>query len=160
MQAGRTAAYDLSLFEPKENKQPEQKHAKLRIVKKQGAARVSTKAIVKAAVLGTVILAMLVCMMLNNVKLVNLSGDMTKLTTSLTNEKSEYVTLNMQLESRMSLKNVETNALTKLGMQKVQSYQIEYINMSNGDKVVVSPDSGNIFNKAASLFSRLMAYFK
>lgn len=160
METGRTAAYDLSLFEPRKKTEPEGKRAKLRIVKKRGAARVSPKEIVEAVLVGSVILTMLVCMMLNNVKLVEFGNDTTKLATALTNAKSEYVTLNMQLESRMSLKNVQTNAIATLGMQKVQSYQIEYVNMSEGDKVVVTPYSGTPLEKLTGLFSRFMAYFK
>jgi hypothetical protein len=56
----------------------------------------------------------------------------------------------------MSLKNVE-DATTKLSLQKVQSYQIEYINLANSDKVEVNNQNRNLF---LYFLSNILEYFK
>lgn len=52
--------------------------------------------------------------------------------------QSENTRLNMELEARMSLDNVETYARDVLGMSKQERYQIEYIDLSGGNKLVMS----------------------
>ena len=51
--------------------------------------------------------------------------------------ESEKTRLDMELESMVSLKNIEELA-ENMGLAKVEKYQVEYIDLSQGDKVVVS----------------------
>jgi cell division protein FtsB len=63
---------------------------------------------------------------------------------SLQNEVSiaegETVRLNAELNSMVDTEKVIEYAETKLGMVKAESYQITYINLSQGDEFVVAGD--------------------
>lgn len=52
---------------------------------------------------------------------------------------SENTSLEMELENRVSLKNLEQSAQA-LGMQKAERYQIRYIDVLDGDKTEVLHD--------------------
>lgn len=52
---------------------------------------------------------------------------------------SENTSLEMELENRVSLKNLEQSAQA-LGMQKAERYQIRYIDVLDGDKTQVLKD--------------------
>lgn len=66
------------------------------------------------------------------------SDRLAKLEKQLTVAQSENTRLNMELDSRVSLDNVETYARDVLGMSKQERYQIEYIDLSGGNKLVLS----------------------
>ncbi|HBT64828.1 MAG TPA: hypothetical protein DEB10_09245 [Ruminococcaceae bacterium] len=82
----------------------------------------------------------------------------------LTELQSEKIRLTDQLASKTSTKSVEEYAYNVLGMQKIESSQIEYIESENGDKAVVSKKTdsnvfettlasiGNFFTQLAYLF--------
>lgn len=53
--------------------------------------------------------------------------------------KSENVNLEMQMENRVSYKNLEQSAET-LGMQKAEKYQVNYITVNQEDKSEVLTD--------------------
>lgn len=57
---------------------------------------------------------------------------------ALNEAKSENVRLNMALNALMSREKVEEYAVNVLGMQKIQRYQISYLEDRDGDRVVVS----------------------
>ena len=52
--------------------------------------------------------------------------------------KSDAVKLNNELNAVVSIDNVEEYAVNELGMEKVQDYQVEYIDMSSSDRVEVA----------------------
>ena len=81
---------------------------------------------------------------------------------SLQNEVSiaegETVRLNAELNSMIDTEKVIEYAETKLGMVKAESYQITYINLSQGDEFVVAGDKdvsekGNFKTEIKELFA-------
>ena len=52
--------------------------------------------------------------------------------------KSENVRLNAELNSKMSIARIDAYAVDVLGMTKVESYQVECIDLSKGDRVLYS----------------------
>lgn len=64
--------------------------------------------------------------------------------------QSEKVRLNMELNSIVSLDKVEDYAANTLGMSKVQSYQVVYVDLSSSDRVIMAggkeTDSTNVIN--------------
>lgn len=83
---------------------------------------------------------------------------------SLNNElnlmEAENVRLQSELESRMSAKNVEDYAENVLGMQKINSEQIEYIKIQTYDVVNIPQKSKSIGNKIKSFFEKCVEYFR
>lgn len=167
MAAKENLAYDFSLFESREERRQEAEVKKsadteLRVVKKaRAAARVSVGTVIRVVMVSTIIVASLCCIMLNNVKLTELNDKISRAQTQLSNARSENVALNMQLESRMSFQNIEDEAVNRLGLQKVQNYQITYISMNSGDKVEIDGSGSNtFFNNAANFLHGIVEYFK
>jgi hypothetical protein len=54
--------------------------------------------------------------------------------------QGESVRLNAELNGMISTEKIENYAENVLGMVKAESYQISYIDLSEGDKIVVSGD--------------------
>lgn len=70
----------------------------------------------------------------------------------IANEASETVRLNSELNAMLSSEKIEQYA-EKHGMIKAESYQVTYIDLSDGDKVIVSGDKS--VEKANSLSQKL-----
>ena len=52
--------------------------------------------------------------------------------------KSENVRLNAELNSKTNITKIDSYAVDVLGMVKVESYQVECIDLTTGDKVLYS----------------------
>lgn len=142
--ARENVAYDLSLFEPKEEhktREPVQKP------KRKPATREAVKpgTVIRWVAVSLFVTLSLVSIMMCNVQLTNLSDHISKAQAQLSAAQGEEVRLNMQLESRTSLSNVESYAVNQLGMQKTNQYQVTYVHLADQDKVAVTPPSRNIF---------------
>lgn len=160
MRANGNAAYDFSLFEPKPRVEPEeQKPAPKR--PRRPKARTATSASVRPAqalrwtAAGTLCLLALLAVMLCNVQITKLSDEVARAQKKLSSAQADEVRLNMQMQSRVSLDNVENYAVDKLGMQKAGEYQITYIHVTDQDKVVLVKDNENVF---ARLYDWILAY--
>lgn len=115
---------------------------------------------IKILVISFVLLSMFVTMIYGRVKVDELDREIANVNTQITAAQSENVRLNMKLDSVISLKNIEDYAQNNLGMVKMESHQIEYINLSGEDSVQLS---GNKQLNAQSgdddnLISKLKAY--
>lgn len=85
-----------------------------------------------------VITAMLMFVAYSNSVVNELSYEIGDLETQITNLKSENDKLNIQLEKKYDLEYIEDYAINELGLVKSTSVVKHYINMSDGDGVVVS----------------------
>lgn len=143
-------AYDLSLFAPREAREEAEQQAKqdqsAKKVKQQAKAVVHPAVVIRWTALALFIALSLAAMMMCNVQLTKLNDEMAKSQAQLTAAQGEQVRLNMQLESRTSLSNVEDYAVNKLGLQKSNLSQITYIHLANQDKVEITPKNENIFS--------------
>lgn len=160
MRQNSSAAYDFSLFEPKrpgEAPPPAPKRKKRRAK----AAGVLTSASVRPAqavrwgAAGLLCLMALISIILCDVQITSLSDQISKKQSQLTSAKADEVRLDMQLQSRVSLDNVEKYATENLGMQKAGEYQVNYIHITNKDKIVLGKDSQNLI---ARLYDWVLAY--
>ncbi len=73
-------------------------------------------------------------------------------------QEGEAVRLNAELSSKISSDKIESYAENVLGMVKAENYQISYIDLSEGDEIVVSGDrtvggQGDISKKIKQLFA-------
>ena len=72
--------------------------------------------------------------------------------------QEEVISLNAELDYVSSDAVIEQKAQAQLGMVKAESYQISYIDLSEGDEIVVSGDKTvggqeDISNKIKQLFA-------
>ena len=74
--------------------------------------------------------------------------------------EAENVRLQSELDSKMSAKNIEEYAENVLGMEKIDSTQIEYIKIQTGDVVTIPEQEKGVIAKIKSFFDRCVEYFR
>ena len=151
MAAGRgTEAYDLSLFEKRPAKIVKfETNKKLKKEQKRRNAIQSilnTVATLCVAVMAVTVLGMLI---VSRVRLTEMDGKINKVEKQLVILQSEKIRLTDELARKTSTKSVEEYAYNTLGMQKIESSQIEYIASDNSDKAVVADESNKNVIEAA-----------
>jgi cell division protein FtsL len=163
-----TEAYDFSLFEPqvieeprKQNKSGSDKKRTKQPVRKSAQKKSKVTGIIddfqyeverdakKSAVPGAVKKAMCFCAVLGVMAVIllvmqtkcdTLMSEIATVQNEIKIAESENVRLNAELNSLMASDKIENYAENVLGMVKAESYQISYIDLSEGDEVVVSGD--------------------
>lgn len=171
-----SAAYDLSLFEPQVIEKPKTKNNTEPVTnpKKKTANKTSAKtsvqqnrnsnqvvlspALFKAVALGVMFCLCVVALLIMESKCNALDKQISSVQSELSIAQGESVRLNAELNSMISTEKIENYAENVLGMVKAESYQISYIDLSEGDKIVVSGDktldeNGNITKKIKELFA-------
>lgn len=169
---------DFSIFEPTERSfdrnaarqaQPQRRTQrpapKLEIVRRQRKTVSQAKeemrntAIQSAKVIAValILLSMFSALLYGRFKVDELDREISSLNSEISTAQSENVRLNMEIDSVISLKNVEDYAQTKLGMVKMENHQIEYIDLSGEDRVVLSGGK-TLRADGKSFLSKVMEY--
>ncbi|MCD7890893.1 MAG: hypothetical protein LUG26_03735 [Ruminococcus sp.] len=79
---------------------------------------------------------------------------------ALTLAEAENVRLQSEFESKVTVKNVEDYAENVLGMQKIDSSQIEYIKIQTDDVVNIPEQNEGLGTKIKNFFERCVEYFR
>lgn len=74
--------------------------------------------------------------------------------------QAENVRLQSELDSKMSAKNVEDYAENVLGMQKIDSSQIQYIEIQTDDVVNIPEQDESLLAKLKRFFDNCVEYFR
>ena len=82
------------------------------------------------------------------------------LNNELTYVEAENVRLQTELESKISAKNVEDYAENVLGMKKIDSSQIKYIEIQTDDVVSIPEQNDGLVAKIKKFFDRCVEYFR
>ncbi len=180
-----TEAYDFSLFEPqvieepkkqnKTNGQPKRNAAPVRkpASKKTNVSKVindiqyeaerDAKSVAIPAVVKKIMCFCVLCVSLMVVLLVmqtkndNLTTEIASVQSDIKIAQGENVRLNAELNSMIASDRIEEYAENELGMVKAESYQINYIDLSEGDEIVVSGEK-TLGEKEESKLKTLFAY--
>lgn len=108
-----------------------QNAAPVRVVKAKRGARARSR-YVRAVTVYTVALALLMAgTVFSRMKLSETKANINKYSAALTELESENAYLSYQLESLVSLKNAEEYAVGTLGLVKLDSSRIEYVNLQD-----------------------------
>ena len=146
-------AYDLSTFE---NRQP---RPKLRVAKNPKAKRRFDLAGLKIIATAAIIFSLAWGVLYSRAQLTELTTQVSAVESDLSDAKSEYDYLNLQLESKTDLDTVENYALTKLGLVKMDPSQVTYLTLENEDKVVkLESEVKTFFDNFSAAFMNLMEY--
>lgn len=163
----RDAAYDISLFEssPAVSKPGKERHRhrddnvvsipeeKLEKVRRH---KYSPFKLATGFVTGLLITAVVAAIIQGQVQLTELNSKISTAETQLAQQQSAYTQIKMRVEGNLSPADVEEYAKQQLGMVKADSYQKDYISLSQGDKAeVAQPESGNVFESIANAFAGL-----
>ncbi len=159
-----SAAYDLSLFEPQVIEQPKKtqapakkaaphktkaKQKKTSVIEVNGMSQTverkseSVKVNKLAKQVMVVFVAGCLCflgLLVMDSKINALDKQIASVEGKIDIQEGEAVRLNAELSSKISSDKIENYAENVLGMVKAESYQISYIDLSDGDEIVVSGD--------------------
>jgi hypothetical protein len=157
------AAYDFSRFAPalKPEEQKEERLQKKPMPRRHKAKKNAVKpaTVVKCAFISLFVMMSLASIMVGNIKITQLSDQVASAQKALDTAKSEQVSLNSKLEARMSMSKVEEYAVNKLNLVKVQSYQIQYVHLTDKDKVVISDDHTGVTGFFKGVINSVLEYF-
>ncbi len=87
-------------------------------------------------------------------------SEVAALNNELTLAQAENVRLQSELEGKISAKNVEDYAENVLGMQKIDSSQIKYIEIQTDDVVNIPEQDEGILDKIGNFFDSCVEYFR
>ncbi len=135
-------AYDLNKFAAKTEKEHDQelKSRSLRLIKNR--RKVKTVAPVKLIFGVLLVITVASIMIYGQVVLTELTAEANSYQTKLTNLDAEYMRLNGELEASTSIKKLEEAAENQLGLSKIDSSQVEYINLTSSDDIAVAKTGG------------------
>ena len=129
---------------------PERKKTAPPLKKVPGISRQEIKGEERRATLNTAIILLfavailsVLCLQISaGAKSYEVSRQIAEVEAQITVQKSENVRLNAELNSITNISKIEAYATKVLGMRKVESYQVEYIDLSKEDQVIYTSDGG------------------
>lgn len=153
------AAYDLSRFEEK------QKKPSMQVIPPKKPLRKGTVLGMKPAKAITMLLIVGVLasvLIYNRVLIIEANEEIRQANSQMTILESEGTRLDMEFEGKTSLKNIEDYATQNLGMQKMEKQQVQYVSLSEEEKVVLSKDmvKPNIFQRISGWFQNFLEYLR
>ena len=147
----RSEAYDLSLFDmpvikgsaapqvddaPKKEK-PAVKRAKTAEQHRKESVSSVLRAL-KLFLVSATLLLLFGSVLFSRISLIELEKDIAGITAKIDEAESENTRLVMALNSSVSIEKVDAYAVSVLGMQKLERYQVRYFENRDGDKVVLA----------------------
>ena len=153
----QNVAYDLSMYEtmlePKAEKKQEKQPAKVIKIKN----RHNFKTVVNLLSIA-VIISLVVAVIYTNASITQTTTQIAETQKAITEIESEKAYLEFTLESRMSLDEIETYAVNVLGMVKMDSSQVEYVEIESENKTEFS--SAKLTDKIGEAVEPVLSYFE
>lgn len=128
------------------------------VVERNSQTAIVPSALKKAMCFFVVCLMMLAVNIVLQTKYDTLSNEITAIQNEIDIVEGENVRLNAELNSKISSDKVENYAENILGMVKAESYQINYIDLSEGDEIVVSGNKSMDNSEFTGKIKELIAY--
>jgi len=154
-------AYDLSLFETdeeyerKKEKKREEK-SKIKITEKKAVARNGSVFATVVSIVACIAIAFAI--LHSKVELSDYTTMISEVKSELEAEQRENLRLNAELDSMVTLDNVEHIASTELGLQKTQNSQIEFVALNTEKMTEVAETDVNIFVSIKEWFYDVLEY--
>lgn len=141
-------AYDFSLFEENE-KQNEGKETNKTIkldeeqLLKNQRIKYKPATVIGMICMAVITVAVISSSIVGQVRLTELTSEINALEAQYEESKSVYTQLEMQVETKLSLDKIEEYTTQTLNMDQLKNSQISYVNLSDGDAVLVKgePDA-------------------
>ena len=156
--ANTSFAYDLSRFEA----QTAEKRTQIEAVKKvksntavKATPRISP---LKAIACMLLVISVASALLYTRVLLTERISDVTEASAEYTKLEAEGTRMNLELEGKVSLKNAEEYAGTQLGMVKKDSKNVEYIRLTQENKIEVPEDTTpGFWDSVKEFFANLLS---
>lgn len=112
-------------------------------------------------IIGSVLSLMLFSLVINSyVQLNEVYSQISAEENTLKDLRSENVRMQTELEGQSSIRNIKEYAEERLGLQKLDRSQIQYIQIQTEDEVIVEEPDQNIFVQIKRKFNDLIAYLR
>lgn len=150
----QNAIYNFELFEPAAPRntstapklKPNNARPNLKVLEKPRLTAAQVRAqnalalskLIKITVIAAICLFFLGAVIYSTLKLDEVNREIASVDKAISIAQSEQVRLDMELNSIISLDNVESYAVDTLGMSKVQDYQVVYVDLSSSDRVIMA----------------------
>ena len=140
-------AYNLENFAAKtaEQQDKELKTSSLRMINNRRKAKVVAP--VKIILASVMELVISVIMIYSQVVLTELTSEVSFYENQIVELDTEYVRLQGELEASTSIKTLEEAAENELGLTKIDSSQVEYVNLTGTDEISVAHTGGKYLIK-------------
>lgn len=150
-------AYDLSMYETqvRENTDSQKKTQQTKVIKIKNKRTFKTVVNVMSI---AVIVSLIIGVLYTNSEITQTANSISQVKKSITEIDSEKAYLEFTLESKMSLNEVEDYAVGVLGMVKMDSSQLEYVEIENENKIEKGND--NLTEKIQEAVQPVLSYFK
>lgn len=135
----KSVAYDLSHFEVPEHSGELRRRERLRVVTTPLSQRLfgSRAALAKAVAALALLISLISFSLYSRAVLASINEDINAKTSELNTLNSEYTRLQTELESKISLRNIEEYATANLGMMKIDQSQVQYLNTGEAETVTL-----------------------
>lgn len=152
----QNVAYDLSMYEallePKPQKETKQQSKTVKIKNKyafKNFVNILSIAVIVSLVVGVIY---------TNAAITQTTNKIAQTQNAITELESEKAYLEFTLESRMSLDEIESYAINVLGMVKMDSSQVEYIEIESENKTEFGEDK--LADKIEQAVEPVLSYFE
>ena len=153
----QNVAYDLSMYETllehKAEKKEEKQPAKVIKIKN----RHTFKTVINVLSIA-IIVSLIIAVIYTNASITQTTNQIAKTQKAITEIESEKAYLEFTLESRMSLDEIETYAVNVLGMVKMDSSQVEYVEIESENKTEFSGEK--LADKIGEAVEPVLSYFQ
>lgn len=152
----QNVAYDLSMYEallePKPQKETKQQAKTVKIKNKyafKNFVNILSIAVIVSLVVGVIY---------TNAAITQTTNKIAQTQNAITELESEKAYLEFTLESRMSLDEIESYAINVLGMVKMDSSQVEYVEIESENKTEFGEDK--LADKIEQAVEPVLSYFE
>ena len=114
---------------------------------------------IKAILLIVLLVTITSSMILSMVQLTELNDQINQASAELSTQQSESVRLNLELNTAMSMNNVEDYAEKTLGLVKMEPSQVEYITLTKGNAIEIPQEqNAGFFETIQQAFHNFLEY--
>lgn len=149
-------AYDLSAMAVPKVKQPPE----LQVVRnEERQAALGRGRAVRGVLLFALVMLIFSVIVYNNMVLTELNEELATARRDYEELLAENGRMQVELEGKMSLRNIEEYASEKMGMSKMEAYQIQYVDLGGCDKCeVLQPQRQGFWQQAADWVYQMLEY--
>jgi homoaconitase/3-isopropylmalate dehydratase large subunit len=151
-------AYDLSRFEAQTAERRTHIEAVKTVKSNTGVKAAPRISPLKAIACMLLVIGVASALLYTRVLLTERISDVTKATAEYTKLEAEGTRMTLELEGKVSLKNAEEYAATQLGMVKKDSKNVEYIRLTQENKIEVPEDmTPGFWDSVKEFFANLLS---
>lgn len=158
MRNSNNLAYDFERFETRVPKKKQQEQPAIRIVKDNQKKKAAQLMLFKSISIMLCAGAITFLMLFNQARLNEIGIQISDSNETLSVLQSEQARLSSEIETKMSLRNIE-EAAAAMGLSKIEDYQVESFNLSEGSRIEVPGSSEiSIWSKIGMFLNDIKEY--